>query len=53
VLATAVLHALKLVRMDFLLPIYSSLDAALTPDAEPERELLAPVPAGRCRGGPS
>jgi hypothetical protein len=51
VLATAVLRALKLVRMDFLLPIYPSLGAALTPDAQPERELPAPVPAGRCSGG--
>jgi anti-anti-sigma factor len=33
VLSAAVLRALKLVRMDFLLPIYSSLDAALTPEA--------------------
>jgi anti-anti-sigma factor len=46
VLATAVLRALKLVRMDFLLPIYPSLDAALAPDAQPERELPAPVPVG-------
>jgi anti-anti-sigma factor len=38
VLATAVLRALKLVRIDFLLPIYPSLDAALKPDAQPERE---------------
>jgi hypothetical protein len=38
---------LKLVRMDFLLPIYSSLDAALTPGAAPERELVAPVLTGR------
>jgi anti-anti-sigma factor len=38
VLSAAVLRALKLVRMDFLLPIYSSLDAALTPEAAPERE---------------
>jgi len=51
VLATAVLRALKLVRMDFLLPIYPSLGAALRPDARPERELPAPVPPGRCRGG--
>jgi anti-sigma B factor antagonist len=51
VLATAVLRALKLVRMDFLLPIYPSLGAALTPDAQPEVELPAPVPASRCRGG--
>src|SRR5215467_9625449 len=36
--ATAVLRALKLVRMDFLLPIYPSLGAALRPDAQPERE---------------
>jgi anti-sigma B factor antagonist len=50
VLATAVLRALKLVTMDFLLPIYPSLGAALTPDAKPERELPAPVPAGRCSG---
>ena len=53
VLATTVLRALKLVRMDFLLPIYPSLDAALTPGAQPERELPAParMPAGRA--GPS
>ena len=38
VLSTAVLRALKLVRMDCLLPIYSSLDAALTPEAAPEGE---------------
>jgi anti-anti-sigma factor len=44
VLATAVLRALKLVRMDFLLPIYPSLDAALKPGAQPERELPAPAP---------
>src|SRR5262245_16297966 len=51
VLATAVLRALKLVRMDFLLPIYPSLDAALTPDAQPERELPAPSrPAHGCPG---
>ena len=43
VLSAAVLHALTLVRMDFLLPIYPSLDAALTPEAVPERELAAPV----------
>jgi len=52
-LATTVLRALKLVRMDFLLPIYPSLDAALSPDAQPERELArARPPAGR-PGGPS
>jgi anti-sigma B factor antagonist len=50
VLATAVLRALKLVRMDFLLPIYPSLDAALTPDAQPERELPATSPG---RPGPA
>ena len=43
VLSASVLRALKLVRMDFLLPIYPSLDAALTPEAVPERELPAPV----------
>ena len=37
VLSAAVLCALKLVRMDFRLPIYSSLDAALMPGAAPER----------------
>jgi anti-sigma B factor antagonist len=41
--AAAVLRALKLVRMERLLPIYPSLDAALTPEAAPEPELLAPV----------
>jgi anti-sigma B factor antagonist len=43
--SAAVLRALKLVRMESLLPIYPSLDAALTPEAAPEPELLAPVPA--------
>jgi hypothetical protein len=38
--------------MDFLLPIYSSLDAALTPEAAPERELVAPVLIG-CSDGHS
>ena len=42
VLSAAVLRALTLVRVDFLLPIYPSLDAALTP----EPGLRAPVPAG-------
>ena len=42
VLSAAVLRALKLVRMDFLLPIYPSLDAALTPEAAPEPELPEP-----------
>ena len=46
VLCAAVLRALKLVRMDFLLPIYPSLDAALAPEAAPEPELPAPVLAG-------
>ena len=53
VLATAVLRALKLVRMDFLLPIYPSLDAALAPDAQPERELPAPSRPAGCGGGPA
>ena len=35
VLSAAVLHALTLVRVDFLLPIYPSLGAALAPDAAP------------------
>jgi len=43
VASAAVLRALKLVRMESLLPIYPSLDAALTPEAAPEPELLAPV----------
>ena len=47
VLSAAVLRALKLVRMDSLLPIYSSLEAALTPEAAPERELVTPVLTGR------
>ena len=46
VLSAAVLHALTLVRMDFLLPIYTSLDAALAPEAAPEPELPAPVLTG-------
>jgi len=46
VLCAAVLRALKLVRMDFLLPIYPSLDAALAPEAAPEPGLPAPVRAG-------
>jgi anti-sigma B factor antagonist len=50
VLSTVVLRALKLVRMDCLLPIYPSLDAALTPEAAPEPELPAPVLSGG-RGG--
>jgi anti-sigma B factor antagonist len=45
VLSAAVLRALKLVRMDCLLPIYPSLDAALTSEAGPEPELPACVPA--------
>ena len=36
VLSAAVLRALKLVRMDCLLPISPSLAAALTPEAAPE-----------------
>jgi len=36
VLSAAVLRALTLVRVDFLLPIYTSLDAALAPEAAPE-----------------
>jgi anti-sigma B factor antagonist len=44
VLSAAVLRALKLVRMDSLLPIYPSLDAALTPEATPEPDLPAPGP---------
>ena len=43
VLSAAVLRALTLVRMDFLLPIYPSLDAALAPEAAPEPELPVPV----------
>jgi anti-sigma B factor antagonist len=46
VLSAAVLRALKLVRMDCLLPIYPSLDAALTPEATPEPRLPAPPAAG-------
>ena len=46
VLSAAVLRALKLVRMDCLLPIYPSLDAALTSEAGPEPGLPACVPAG-------
>ena len=48
VLSTVVLRALKLVRMDSLLPIYPSLDAALTPDAAPEPQLPVPALAGGC-----
>jgi anti-anti-sigma factor len=48
VLSAAVLRALKLVRMDCLLPIYPSLAAALTPEAAPEPQLPVPVLAGRC-----
>ena len=48
--SATVLQALKLVRMDFLLPIYRSLDAALTPEAAPEPELPAPVLAGGAAG---
>ena len=36
VLSAVVLRALKLVRMDCLLPIYPSLAATLTPEAAPE-----------------
>jgi anti-sigma B factor antagonist len=50
VLSAPVLRALKLVRMDFLLPIYPSLDAALTPETGPEPELPAPVPAAAGAG---
>jgi anti-sigma B factor antagonist len=50
VLSAAVLHALTLVRMDFLLPIYTSLDAALAPEAAPQPELPAPA-AGSGLGG--
>ena len=46
VLSAAVLRALTLVRADFLLPIYPSLDAALAPEAAPEPELPAPALAG-------
>jgi len=49
-LSAPVLRALKLVRMDFLLPIYPNLDAALTPEAGPEPELAAPVPAAAGAG---
>jgi anti-sigma B factor antagonist len=48
VLSAAVLRALKLVRMDCLLPIYPSLAAALTPEAAPEPQLPVPVLAGGC-----
>ena len=53
--AAAVLRALKLVRMDSLLPIYPSLDAALSPEAlspeaAPEPDLPAPVPAAAGAG---
>ena len=48
VLSAVVLRALKLVRMDCLLPIYPSLAAALTPEAAPEPQLPAPVLAGGC-----
>jgi anti-anti-sigma factor len=48
VLSAAVLRALKLVRMDCLLPIYPSLAAALTPEAAPEPQLSVPVLAGGC-----
>ena len=50
VFSAPVLRALKLVRMDFLLPIYPSLDAALAPEAVPEPELPAPVPAAAGAG---
>jgi anti-sigma B factor antagonist len=49
----AVLRALKLVRMDRMLPIYPSLDAALAPGAAPGPELPAPVLAGGCGASPS
>jgi anti-anti-sigma factor len=48
VLSAAVLRALKLVRMDCLLPIYPSLAAALTPEAAPEPQLPVPVLASGC-----
>ena len=48
--APAVLRALKLVRMDCLLPIHPSLDAALAPEAAPEPDLPAPVPAPAAGG---
>ena len=48
--AAAVLRALKLVRMDRMLPIYPSLDAALAPGAVPGPELPAPVPAATGAG---
>jgi len=63
--AAAVLRALKLVRMDSLLPIYPSLDAALSrealsrealspealsPEAAPEPDLPAPVLAAAGAG---
>ena len=52
VLSAAVLRALKLVRMDFLLPIYPGLDAALTPEAAPEPELPEPeLPEPAAAGG--
>jgi len=46
----AVLRALKLVRMDSLLPIYPSLDAALAPEAAPKPDLPAPVLAPAAGG---
>ena len=48
--AAAVLRALKLVRMDSLLPIYPSLNAALAPEAAPEPKLPAPIPAAAGAG---
>jgi len=48
--SAAVLRALKLVRMDSLLPIYPSLDAALSPEAAPEPDLPPPVPAAAGAG---
>jgi anti-anti-sigma factor len=57
--SAAVLRALKLVRMDCLLPIYPSLDAALSPEAlspeaAPEPDLAEPVLAAAGAGrGPS
>jgi anti-sigma B factor antagonist len=45
--SAAVLRALKLVRMDRLLPIYPSLDAAVAPGTAPETGLPA---AAACAG---
>ena len=46
--SAAVLRALLLVRMDRLLPIHPSLDAALAPGAAPGPGLPASVLAGGC-----